>query len=138
MLAGIPAVIVAAGLSLSDYTSFLPGERQWCWEPAEGAVVGYHVEVYQSGLDLTLTSTIEDPEPCAVVNHDVGGEWLVRVQAFDVDNQVGPWSEWSEGFEVRPDMDCNGDGRLSTPDFNCFRLLYGQCLDKFGYSECPE
>jgi hypothetical protein len=72
------------------------------------------------------------------VSHDWPGEWLVRVRAFDEEQETGPWSDWSEGYDVRPNMACAGSGRIGTPDFNCFRRLYGLCIDAIGYHECLE
>lgn len=136
MIPGVPAVILAAGLLVGDYSFFVPGERQWCWEAAAGDVVGYRTEVYSSHLDAATFSTLMGIEPCALVNHNFSGEWLVRVQAFDGEDNDGPWSEWSEGYEVRANMDCVQDGEVGIPDFNCFREVYGQCVDEVGYHAC--
>lgn len=124
---------IAANLGV--YAYFLPGDQQWCWDAATGPVVGYELEVrYDDGFSRFYSFPM--PETCATVSHPYAGNSTVHVRAFGANDDFGEWSEPSETYAVRGRVDCNLDGQISLADFNCFRSVFGLCLDAVGYRDC--
>lgn len=104
-------LILALFLAVNTLTA------EWRWDPATGPVAGYEIEMPDGSLIVVPTNVALLPP-----RDRNWGEMTIRVRAFDVDHNVGPWSEVSDDVAVgvpigfNPDFD--GDGFVFPSDYS--------------------
>ena len=97
------------------------------WSASVGPVAGYHVEVDGIMQDVSTTRAVA----CVPKTY---APTIVRVQAFDAEGNVGPWSD-PLTLERVHNFDSSGDGVVGYADFGRLQSHFGITYQPSGLAE---